>query len=133
MRSEWEVRVFGIIDRIHKPLPPLPIQRRALPGLVFRQQLDNARLTLRIIRLEEHPGSLPAREVFVFVRGTRLEDTDQVLKGALTRGDRLRSADPVGNVSFELDSLLFRFLRNSEVCFPWDARLYLDEIDAAAL
>ena len=41
-----------------------------------------------VVARKEHPWSLLAGQVFVFVGGTGFEDTDKVLKGELARGYR---------------------------------------------
>src|ERR1700677_1382482 len=88
MARVGQVRILGVIDRIHQPLASLPEERRALPHMVGCQQLDDARLEERVVAREEHPWSLVAGQIFVFIGGTGFEDADKVLKGKLARGYR---------------------------------------------
>src|ERR1700722_5696213 len=95
--------------------------------------MNDAGLAGRIVALEEHSEGLRAREVFVLIGGTGLEDTDEVLEGALACGYGLGGANGIGHVTFKFDTYLFRLFGDGEVGFTRDTGLDLNEVDPSAL
>src|SRR5580658_3335441 len=133
MGRKSQVRILGIVDRIHQPLAALPEERGTLPNVILRQELNDRGLALGIKCGEEGAGTLLTCEVFVFIRRAGFEDSDQMLEGALAGGHGFGCANGVRNMAFELDALLFRLIGNREVSLARSAGLSLDKVDSAAL
>jgi len=128
-----EVGILGVVDGVDEPLAALPEERGALPDVILCEELDDGGLADGVVVGEEHAGGLGAGEVFIFVRGAGFEDADEVLEGALARGDGLRGADGVGDMAFEWDVALLRFVGDGEVGLARNAGLHLDEVGSALL
>ena len=99
-------------------------------------------LARRVVPIEKRGEALVGRRILsravardeelVFVRRARFEDADEMLERPLSGGDRFGRADGVRHVAFELDAALLRLVRDREIGVARDARLNLDEVDAAA-
>ena len=62
-RRVREVRILRVVDHVDEPLSPLPEQRRALPGLVLGEQLDDARFARGFVAVEQDRQALVGRRV----------------------------------------------------------------------
>ena len=59
-RSIFAVRILCDVNRVDEPLTSLPVKGRALPGLIFCEELNQGGFTRRIVGFKEAGGTLRA-------------------------------------------------------------------------
>src|ERR1700739_4819464 len=53
----FAVRIFRHVDGVNEPLASLPVESRALPGLISCEQLNQGSFTRRVVSFEEPAGT----------------------------------------------------------------------------